>query len=61
MQNLLPDQVICYYAKFLAKWSKVLTNTVEIDEDMELVKVDKNIDKRFKPCICNARKPKDEL
>ena len=53
---LLPDHVLCYHAAFLSKWSKLLSNKVEIGDEMVQVKIDKNIDTRFKPCSCKMDK-----
>ena len=63
INNLLPDQIICYYATFLHKWSKLLTNKVEIGTHMELVNVER-ADNRFKACNCpqtEQKLTKDEL
>ena len=52
INNLLPDHVLCYHGAFLDKWSKLISNKVEIGDEMELVQINKNSDVRFKPCSC---------
>ena len=56
LHNLLPDQVLCYYASFISRWAKLVTNTVEVGEDMEKLQIDKN------SCQCyDQYKSKDEF
>ena len=63
-RELLPVNVLCYYAEFLVRWSKLVNmkTTVEVGEDMEQVGAEK-AESRFPACNCEARNKlfKDEL
>ena len=67
IENLMPEHVLCYYAKFLQDWSELITNEVVIGEEMEQVDIERNVDKRFPPCVCDmeqgeeSKLTKDEL
>ena len=67
IENLMPEHVLCYYAKFLQDWSELITNEVVIGEEMEQVDIERNVDKRFPPCLCDmehgeeSKLTKDEL
>ena len=59
LTNLLPDQVLCYYATFLLRWAKLVTNTVEVGEDMERLTIDKN--RNSCQCSDQNKSKKDEF
>ena len=59
LDNLLPDQVLCYYATFLSRWAKLVTNTVEVGEDMEKLTIDKN--RNSCQCSDKNKSKKDEF
>ena len=59
LHNLLPDQVLCYYASFISRWAKLVTNTVEVGEDMEKLTIDKN--RNSCQCSDQNKSKKDEF
>lgn len=55
VNNLLPKDIFCYYGHLINELSKIITNPIDVLDDMELVEPTNIID-----CSCNSH-IKDEL